>query len=1007
MSPPPYELVVDGFARDLFRVHSLTGTEVLSEAYDFEITATAELGQDIERRALGRRASLVFHTGPEPRAIYGVIAAVRLASVHQIEQKVKYHLRLVPRLWLLKRKRRTRIFQKMRVTDIVTAVLAEAGITTRWQLTHAYPEREYCTQYEETDYRFVQRLLAEAGIYFSFFTGGPVDDATLLADAAMDAAVGVGSAIAGELGGGAVAGLVGSAAKMAETLIPGDTIVCADDASCYPPVGGDDPAALAASTAAALAPAVGEALGVGGVAGAALGVASSIAGSVIADLATHEVPTLRYLESEEARVTRFDKITRFTLKNTLRSSAATFRDYDPMRPMVRLQSTAVSSAPFPPSPLEAAAMAAAAAENAASAVSGMLPGPAAGVISTVGSAVDKVGSVVNQVAGALGQKVPSEVYDHHAPFLFPKWGFAQDEAPKMLRQKRRRASVARGESGCSDFSPGHRFSLEHHPAPELDGAYVLTRVEHRGETHPEQGREGEWQIYACSFECVPAEMTYPPQRQKRKSVQVSLTATVVGPPGEEIHVDAMGQIRVQFHWDREGKYDDKSSCWIRVMQPWAGAGWGHQFIPRIGQEVVVVFEGGDPDKPMVLGALYNGTHPPPFALPGDKTRSGIRTQTSPGGGGFNELSFEDRRGGEQVYIHAQRDLNEIVRNNHSTVVAASQTVRVGADREQHVGGDSRVRTAKSLDEKIGADRHLTVGGADYEVVKGSRMTAIEERFGLQVGDGLAVVIGDKDNARSGDVFAWGDYSLGAKSKLRLTSQEGIVLRCGDSSIEITKKGIVLKGGNISIAAAKSVKVAGKGPSLALGEEAEIMAKVVRLVSSKASLVLDEEAHLDGKQVKLNCQGIDPEATTDDDEPLETQHLSIKLTDPEFEPYADKEYMLTAGGVSFEGKTNGEGKVEIDIPKDAEVAQIIVFVGDRPDGRKERYQISLGELPDPSTMRGAQLRLKNMGYFWGEPGTRLDTQTRRALQEFQRDHGIEETGRLDAATVAKLSESHGH
>ncbi len=321
------------------------------------------------------------------------------------------------------------------------------------------------------------------------------------------------------------------------------------------------------------------------------------------------VPVLHFLSNEAVAVQRQDKVTRFSLVNTLRSSAAVFRDYDPDRPMIRLQSTAVSNQPFPPSPLDVAA----AATMAAGAAVGAM-----GVPSAVGSAVATAGSAVSQVGGALGQRAPSEVYDHDGTFLFPKWAFAADEAPRILRQKRRRASIARGEGGCSDLCPGHRFTLDDHPAQQLDGDYVVTEVEHRGETQAQEGKP--FTVYWNTFECAPAVMTYVPPRPKRKSVQVSLTATVVGPAGDDIHTDAQARIRVQFHWDREGKYDEKSSCWIRAMQPWAGAAWGHQFIPRVGMEVVVAFDGGDPDKPMVLGSLYNGTHPAPFTLPGDKTQ---------------------------------------------------------------------------------------------------------------------------------------------------------------------------------------------------------------------------------------------------------------------------------------------------------------------------------------------------------------------------------------------------
>src|SRR4051812_9832477 len=151
MSPPPYQLTVDGFAPDHFRVHSFDGKETLSEAWWFDLVVTAPAGDDVDRGALGQRATLIFNLADKQRAFYGIVAAVRLAAVHAVDHTVKYHVRVVPRLWLLRRKKRTRIFQKMRVPDIVSSVLLEAGITTRWQLVRAYPEREYTTQYEETD----------------------------------------------------------------------------------------------------------------------------------------------------------------------------------------------------------------------------------------------------------------------------------------------------------------------------------------------------------------------------------------------------------------------------------------------------------------------------------------------------------------------------------------------------------------------------------------------------------------------------------------------------------------------------------------------------------------------------------------------------------------------------------------------------------------------------------------------------------------------------------------
>jgi hypothetical protein len=421
-SAPPYQLAIDGFASETFRVRSLTGKEAISEAWSFDVVVTAdETGDAVERAALAQRATLVFNIGEQPRAFYGIVGAVRVAEVHPPDHAITYVVRVVPRLWLLRRKKRTRIFQGMRVPDIVSSVLLDAGIATRWQLVRAYPAREYCTQYEETDYHFIRRILAEAGIFFYFFGGGPVGGAALAADAGVGAAGAMGTSVVGFVAGQSAGALAGAAAQMTETLIPGDSVVGADDAACYPAVAGDDPAALAASTAAAMAPAVGDVLGVGGgVGGAAISTASAVAGTVIADATAGAAPVMRFMANTAAHVSTYDKITRFSLRNTVRSSAAAFRDFDPDRPMVLLQSVAVSTQPFPPSAFEAAAEAAAAAENAATTAAAMLPGQAAGALDAVGSAVSTADATVNEVGAALGQKVPFEVYEHHDPFLFPK-----------------------------------------------------------------------------------------------------------------------------------------------------------------------------------------------------------------------------------------------------------------------------------------------------------------------------------------------------------------------------------------------------------------------------------------------------------------------------------------------------------------------------------------------------------------------------------------------------------
>ncbi len=867
---PPYQLSVDGCASDHFRVHSFTGKEAISETWSFDVVVTCEAGSDaVEQTALGQRAVLLFNVGEEQRAFYGIVAAVRLAQVHGADRSIKYRIRVVPRLWALKRKQRSRIFQKMRVPDIVTAVLLEAGITARWQLTRSYPEREYCTQYEETDYRFITRILAEAGILFYFPQGGAVDAAALAADAAVSAVAGAGSSLLGAVGGQAVGSLVGAAASMAEPLIPGDTFIGADDAVCYPPLRGDDAAALAASTAVALAPAIGDVLGAGnGIAGSAIGAASAIAGTVVADLTegAGAVPVLHFLFNEESAIQKQDKLTRFSLLNTVRSSGAAFRDYDPDRPMVRLQSVAVSTQPFPPSPFELASEAAAAAENAATATAGLVGGPAAGALSAVSDAISTVDSVVNEVAGALGQKVPFEVYEHHAPFLFPKWAFGSDEAPRILRQKRRRASIAAGEGGVSDLCAAHRFVLHDHPAVQLDGDYVVTSVEHRGQTHPTEGKR--WAVYENAFECAPAGMPYVPARPRRKSVQVSLTATVVGPEGEEIHVDEKGQIKVQFHWDREGTFDENSSCWIRTMQPWGGAGWGHQFIPRIGMEVVVTFEGGDPDKPMVLGSLYNGTHPPSFKLPDDKTRSGIRTSSSPGGGGFNELSFEDAAAREQIYLHAQRALDEVVEQNHTLLVKNDELLKILGNRvdrieknlEERVGGDHKSQVDGNRVDAVSGNSDRRVSGMLVTRVEGKERREVQQNADLVYNQDLTTralgcvttIVGKSDKKRAWVTHAEGTAELSGFDRVKLVSETEVLLVVGKSSLRLSPDGIELHAPKITTTGpGGAMSVGDDGLTLKSKDKAKLtMGKEMQLQTDGASVKMGQEVTLQGQKIHM-------------------------------------------------------------------------------------------------------------------------------------------------------------
>ncbi|MBW2740154.1 MAG: type VI secretion system tip protein VgrG [Deltaproteobacteria bacterium] len=244
-----------------------------------------------------------------------------------------------------------------------------------------------------------------------------------------------------------------------------------------------------------------------------------------------------------------------------------------------------------------------------------------------------------------------EIYDY--PGLYTKKAQGERLTTIRMEEEETKITTITGSSDCRAFTSGYRFDLLEYFREDMNNKpYVLVSVNH-GATEPLGGSGQEsGQSYANSFTCIPFDVPCrPPRLTPKPVVEGAQTAIVVGPAGEEIYTDEHGRVKVQFHWDREGKKDENSSCWIRVSQVWAGAGWGAMHIPRIGQEVIVDFLEGDPDRPIITGRVYHGTNTPPYSLPDEKTKSTIKSDSSLGGGGSNEIRFEDKKGEEEIYLH--------------------------------------------------------------------------------------------------------------------------------------------------------------------------------------------------------------------------------------------------------------------------------------------------------------------------------------------------------------------
>jgi type VI secretion system secreted protein VgrG len=339
----------------------------------------------------------------------------------------------------------------------------------------------------------------------------------------------------------------------------------------------------------------------------------------------------------------------------------------------------------------------------------------------------------------------------------------------------------RGAGNCRHFVSGHKFTLERHGS--ADGEYVLTRTKHLARLTGNY-RTGQTNFsYENTFTCIPLALPFrPPRVTPRPVVQGPQTAVVVGPKGEEIYTDPYGRIKVQFHWDRTGQMDENSSCWVRIAQDWAGKTWGMISIPRIGQEVVVDFLEGDPDQPLVTGRVYNAEQMPPFALPGQKMVSGWKSNSYPGGGGYNEISFDDTKGNEKVTIHGQYDMNTTVEHDMSDTVHNNRTITVDGTHTEKIKLDTTIEIIEGkLEHKVRASTaDYYVEGALTETYKTTQDTTVHGNITIK--------------------------SVGGKGEILIDAINKITLHTGASTLTMENNGtITLDGVNIKLIGSELIK----------------------------------------------------------------------------------------------------------------------------------------------------------------------------------------------------------
>ncbi|HKX27932.1 MAG TPA: type VI secretion system tip protein TssI/VgrG [Blastocatellia bacterium] len=412
---------------------------------------------------------------------------------------------------------------------------------------------------------------------------------------------------------------------------------------------------------------------------------------------------------------------------------------------------------------------------------------------------------------------------------------------RMEEEQTTQVSIS-GSSTCRGFTPGYRFDLVNHYRRDFNQSYVLTTVYHTAD-HGANYRSGaeagaESFVYTNHFQCIPHSTPFrPPRVTPVPVVHGSQTAVVVGPAGEEIYPDPYGRVKVQFHWDRQGKRDENSSCWIRVSHPWAGKGWGAISIPRIGQEVVVDFLEGHPDHPLITGRVYNARQMPPFGLPGSMTVSGIKSNTHKGSG-YNEFSMDDTAGQEKITIHGQYDMNttvehdqtSTVHNNRtdqidvddSETVGGNQTQTIGVNQTQTVGGNqtetvvqNRTRTVNQNEtvtvfltrtHTVGINEMITVGGAQEITVGGLQMITVGAAQQTTVGLSQST-----DVIMSRSVSVGRNNTLNVGKNITIDAGDQILIKTGKASILMKKDGsIKLNGKDILVAASGKIVKKAKG-----------------------------------------------------------------------------------------------------------------------------------------------------------------------------------------------------
>ena len=587
--------------RDVLLIETLDGAEGISRLFEFHAQLLATFDTTVDPKALiGSKVSIAIalNDAPGSRWVNGIVASFEQSS-GDVEFDV-YHARIVPSLWQLTLSSNCRVFQNMTVMDIVKKVIGEYGLSLSDQTSASYKTLDYCTQYDESDFHFISRILEQSGIFY-WFEHTEHDNKIVFGDGrSAYADCPLSSSVVYEPDGSGEEGAYGSGVSefsATAAMVSGKHSTRDYDYRTYAPH--DVPAKASASP-----------------------------------YGKNGYEEFLYPAGEEGYVKEADK------ELSTPDFAALFLDSE-----------------------------------------------------------------------AVASDAVSEVFH--------------------------------GTSNARSFCCGYTYTMDKHPRSAWNRKYLLTEVVHQVTQVPSYKADGMagGPGYSNRFSSVSSDLVFKPaQTAHRPRIYGPQTAIVVAPSGEEMFIDKLGRVCVQFFWDRERKPNTIDNTWVRVAQPWAGSGWGTFFWPRLKDEVVVQFLNGDPDNPVVTGSVYNGVNVPKYKLPDMSTRSGLVTRSSKGGSAqnANELRFEDKTGSEQIFLNAEMDMDHRTEKDNRRFVGGKDSLIVTANQLEQVGGDYHREIKGNSIEKIDTNSDLGITGNHTEQVGGNHSLNVGSNQSIQVGSAYSL-----------------------------------------------------------------------------------------------------------------------------------------------------------------------------------------------------------------------------------------------------------------------------